>query len=60
MIEGQPTNSQETTDLKLLAIIHGYCKKCNPNKIAQQTCIHIVNNEDSDSDSDSDDSDNEN
>lgn len=58
MIEGLPTNSQEITDLKLLAIIYGYCKKCNPNNISQHTCIHIVSNSD-DSDSDSD-SDNEN
>lgn len=58
MIERPVTNSQENTNLKFLAILYGYCKKCNPNKSTQNTCIHIVSNQNSDSDSD--ESDNEN
>ena len=46
MIDTLNTNSNRDFDLKLFAILDGYCRVCNPNQHPNHRCPHFNSEED--------------
>ena len=46
MIDTLNTNSNNDFDIKLFAILYGYCRICNPNQYPNHRCSHFNGEED--------------